>query len=92
MEVKIPGTIVASPTEAIFTNLKGNERKCAECMQPLEDGESVVMLSECKVINESISVISDPFFIHINNGCLEDFVARFLQSKSKDEDSKESPA
>ncbi len=73
--------------ELRLTNLHSFEQKCAECMTYFEAGEEVVVFEISKLNHDETISLDAPYLVHIKNKdgkvCLEDFIARALQSVGK---------
>ena len=85
---KIITTIEGAELENLkLTELLSKDRKCSECMEPLLPDEEVVIFASSHIDTNNEISIDLPYLIHVKNQdgkvCLEEFVTRLLQSKTK---------
>ena len=66
-----------------LSDLKGVERRCAECHHAFEDGDQVIVFGTGTYDRDMIP-LRDTYLIHMHSPegqfCLEEFVGRFLKS------------
>ena len=85
----------ANIEDLTIEELSAHQSLCNECLNPLEVGEEVVVF-EISKFNPSCSIsLTEPHLIHIKNKygkvCLEDFIARLLQSTREKEVKEDNP-
>ena len=57
----------------------GNEGKCAQCMQPIKDGEDIIIIQDTKLKGGAATLDQQLQLVHIvsnDNPCAEDYFAR----------------
>ncbi len=77
--VKVTGKV----TDVSLTDFTFTERKCAECMQVFENNDKVLLFNSgvfntTEEGNEIQFIPENTSLVHLK--CLEDFIARYLQS------------
>ena len=65
-----------------ITDFIGNEHKCAHCMRPISEGDTVIVVQDTIFENGSIVLGSELQLVHIGGDhgstCAEDFLSRII--------------
>ncbi len=71
--------------QAIVTDLRGNEYRCAQCMRKLEEGDNVLVVQDTIFKDNTVTLDVSLQFVHIgavegNEGrtCAEDYLSRMI--------------
>ena len=84
--MKITGTTAVEIKSPIITDLKGGERRCAECHWPFDENDAVIVFGDSIYKEDSVEIPDTVYLLHVSRkdkpgSCIEEFIARFLQTK-----------
>jgi len=66
----------------VFKDLKGVESKCAQSLEPFEENDQVIVISQGIVKDGSIELNDGVYFV--KHGAALDFLTRFVENMYKD--------
>ena len=84
--MKFTSTTTVKLDEITLTELRGRERRCAECNIALENGDMVMAFAPTVYNEDDGIVLDDIYLVHVKRKdggtCLDDFVARYINGIS----------
>jgi hypothetical protein len=84
--MKFTSTATIELDDIMLTNMRGRERRCAECNIGLENGDMVMVFAPTTFNEDEGVPLDDIYLVHVKRKdggtCLDDFVARYINGIS----------